>query len=330
MFIPAVVRFLLIVFFTFLIFLCLFFSDVYFSGDSSPSDLPKKSQPLPEILSSSCPFYFGLSFFPVERKQSSSFKGKKPFANPLWMDNFLSREQVVLVLEDVKKLFLKEKLSLNRLLFVFPLALSKDEKWLISKKTFFILPTGERKELSHLSFSEIVQEAKNNAIAQENRPLSWQDVFPLLPSPASFLFYLEGSDREKMIRNIKSLKESIKGTVYISSSNELFLREMSKENEGEILILHSFRAFLRLQMLSLFRKSFGKLQGQGLIVPSAFSLFPYGLKPLRDRNQILFLEKDPPYHVHQEIIENIQALISSHPERAWKFIRNKKPCFIEN
>ena len=293
----------------------------------------KKAGPGSAFLESKCLFYLGLSFFPIEEKKQNFSKGKQDFQAPLWNSYLLSDQDFAQTLQTLKEDFKKEKWTLKKILFVFPLALTKDDVWIISKKTFFILPTGERKELSHLTYLEIKTLHESLGGKKAYVPLNLEKVFAYLPDDTNFLFYLKGSHREKIMRNLdKNLNGKTKGEIYLSSSNEKLLKEIM-DFGGDWQVLHSFKALVRLQIMSLFQfNSFNDISGKGLVVSSIFSpLSSQILSFLQDQQKLLFFEKDPPYNSDSQfLIQKAQALISSQPKSALSIIKSKKPCFIKN
>ena len=241
----------------------------------------------------------------------------------------LSNQKFIQVFQDFKKEFKKANLSFKKVLFVFPLVLTKDEQWIISRKTFLILPTGERKEMSHLVYSEI-QELHRTLVKKEIfTPLKLKDLFFYLPNK-NFLFYLEGSRREKITASLdKNFRNKTKGEMYLFSSNEKLLREILAI-APDWKILHSFKILLRFQMMSAFQpQTFRDLPGQGLIIPPALTPSSRTRLSLKNQKKLLFFEKDPPYDFfHQDLIQSAQALISSQPKSALSIVQSKKPCFM--
>ena len=275
---------------------------------------------------SSCPFYFGLSFFPVEEKKQNFFKKQE---KSVWTSPLLSKQKFIQVFQYFKKEFQQANLSFKKVLFVFPLILTKDEQWIISRKTFLILPTGEKKKMSHLVYSEI-QELHRILVKKEIfTPLKLKDLFFYLPNK-NFLFYLEGSRREKITASLdKNFRNKTKGEIYLFSSNEKLLREILAI-APDWKILHSFKTLLRFQMISAFQpKIFRDLPGQGLIIPPFLTPSSQTRLSLKNQKKLLFFEKDPPYNFfHQDLIQSSQALISSQPKRALSIVQSKKPCFM--
>ena len=280
------------------------------------------------FLKSKCPFYLGVSFFPMEEKKQNLFTSKKPFQPPSFRNYLLSEEKFKKSFKNLKKVFKKEKLRLKNRLFVFPLALTKDNKWLISKKTFFILPEGERKELSHLTYPEI-QALYERFPEKPYKLLKLETVFSYLPN-GNFLFYLEGSHREKIIKNLKNLKGKTKGIMYLSSSNERLLREIIKLEE-DWKVLHSFKGLTKLQIANVFYLGYFKnFPGKGFVIPSLFPLSNQSLLFLQNQKKLLFLKKPPPYNSFDQIlIQKAHALISSQPKQALSIVKIKKPCLIK-
>ena len=286
-------------------------------------------------LTASCPFYLGLSFFPIREKQAVPNLSS-------WRDNLLAERDFIKKIQDLKRH--NKALSFKNVIFVFPVALTREEEWIISQKTFFIFPTGERKEISHLSYSEIqdfykhskasIRLLKLNPYEQSSLrakavPLKLKKVFSHLPKSASFLLLLKGSHREKIIRNLKkSLANKKTETIYLSSSNEKLLKDLLTL-DSDWLILHSFKTLLRRELLSMWSHSFKTLPGEGLIIPPAFAPFFQNLATRQQK--LLFFEKDPPYNLQdQALIQQAQGLISSRPHLALRSIRNKRTCFIKN
>lgn len=325
----ALKRLFLILFPLSLLLLGLFLTNKYRPlRDQTPFPLKNESKDT-AFLKSRCPFYLGISFFPIEEKKQTLLAGKKPLQFSHFKTDLLSEEKFKKTLTTLKKDFKKEKLLLKRVLFVFPLALTKDEKWIISRKTFVIFPNGERKELSHLTYSEI-KNLYEKFMEEFYKPLTLEAVFSYLPN-RNFLFHLKGSNREKIIRNLnKNFKGKTEGTVYLSSSNEKLLREISTLSE-DWNILHSFKSLMRFQIMNILHlDSFKNLPGKGFVIPSSFSFSSKSLSSFQNQKKLLFLEKDSPYHsINQTLIQKSQALISSQPKQVLSIVKTKKPCLIK-
>ena len=298
--------------------------------DSAKPPFSKKETKISSLLESKCPFYLGISFFPVEEKKQNLWTSPKPFPSPPFRTFLLSKKSFVKKLNIFKKEFKKENFSFEKAIFAFPLVLTKNGKWLISKKTFFILPTGERKELSHLTYSEIKNFHTDFTQEKVYSPLKLETVFSYLPDK-NFLFYLEGSDRDKIIEKLeKNLKSRTKGQVYLSSSNEKLLEEILALGSNW-KVLHSFKSLVRFQIMNILHLgSFKNFPGKGFIIPSLFSFSSESLSFFQNQKKLLFFEKDPPYDsLSQTLIQNTQALISSKPKQALSIVKIKKPCLIK-
>ena len=280
-----------------------------------------------EFFEAKCPFFLGVSFFPLKKRK---LEINRAFSDFLSADYLLSEQDFVQKLGSLKKDLQKEKWPLEKTFFVFPIALTKDGEWIISKKTFILLPDGERKELSHLTYPEIETIFTGFKKTELKTPMKLKKVFHYLKAKAGFLFYLEGSDRPKIIKNLENLKGKIRGDLYFSSSNERLLREILALNSNW-KVLHNFKALVRFQMMSLFGKSFENLPGRGVIIPSVFPPSTQILNRIKERKKLFFYEKDPPYDLNsRKWIENVQALISSQPDTALAIVRSKKTCLAGN
>lgn len=281
-----------------------------------------------KFLESKCLFYLGVSFFPMEEKKQNLFASPQPFQPPSFRDHLISEKKFEKKLKNLKQIFKKEKLRLKNRLFVFPLALTKDNKWLISKKTFLILPKGERKELSHLTFPEI-QGLYEKFPEKPYKLLKLETVFSYLPN-GNFLFHLTGSNREKIIENLKKLKEKTRGIIYLSSPNERLLKEILVLEENW-KVLHSFKSLTRFQIANVFHLAYLKnFPGEGFIIPSLFPLSNKSLILLQNQKKLLFFKKNPAYNSFDQIlIQKAHALISSQPKQALSIVKIKKPCLIK-
>ncbi|MCZ0931920.1 MAG: hypothetical protein OXJ52_02055 [Oligoflexia bacterium] len=318
---------------------------------------PKQSSVSQQILKKNCPFYLGVSFF----SKKTDFQKNKLTTYLLPESAFTKKTQ------DLKLYFQKENVSLEQILFVFPLTLTKEEEWTVSQKTLFILPTGERKQISHLTYSEINNLHKS--LNPNYKALKLSLISSFLPKKSNFLFYLLGSNRQKIIKNLDKIQNKIQGNLYLSSSNEKLLKDLllyrscanldefsedsrwrredclaeisnrsglSQTNlnlslKANFKILHSFKTFIRLEMLSVFPQSFKQIEGQGIVIPNSFPPAREMLDSLKQENKLLFFEKDPPYTKQDKYwIENSQALISSQTKLAISSIKDKKACLIKN
>ena len=233
--------------------------------------------------------------------------------------SFLSKKQLL------KKVQSLPKSSLKKTFFVLTLALDKQEQWMISQKAFFILPSGERKEISHLTYKEILALTHTNS----DTLLSLDQALLYLPKNASFLLYLLGSNRQKIIKNLDQALSKTKRTLYISSENERLLTEIQKHSFSyPFQILHSYKSLIRMEMMSVLPSTFKNFQGEGLIVPEPFSSLNLDtLDVLRQKGKLIFLEKEPPYKKEDHLLlKNSSALISSQPAKSLKDLQDTN-CF---
>lgn len=215
---------------------------------------------------------------------------------------------------------------------MFPLFLTKDQVWIVSNKKFLILSSGERVELSHWTYSQIKNlyaswKSGPGVSESEKSPLTLEELFSDLPN-RNFLFSLGGSDHEKIIKSLEtSFKGKTRGEMFLTSLEEKLLMAISSSHWR---ILQSFKAFVRWQILSSFQLNpLMNFIGEGVIIPSSFSLSSKTLLKLKKQKKLIFLEKDPPYDSSDSLlIQRAQALISSEPELALSTIPGKKTCFI--
>ena len=320
----AIKRLFLIVFPLSLLFLAFFLNSKYFFRQVQISFVNNEES---VFFKSQCPFYLGVSFFSIEEKKIVLEKKNKI---PI-IDYFLSEKKFKESVKRLKKDFQKEKLSLKKVLFVFPLVLTKDKKWIISKKTFFILPRGERKEISHLTYSEIKKMYKDFNRRKTDIPLRLETVFSSLKNQ-NFLFDLKGSNRKKILAHLdKDFKDKTRGDMYLFSSNEKLLKEISILSE-KWNILHSFKSLLKIQIMDmLYLASFKNLQGQGFVIPLKLSSSMKHLLTFRGQKKLLFFTGDPPFDSFGQMpASSMNALISFKPKQALSIIKNKKPCLIQN
>ena len=266
---------------------------------------PAKKQKDVIFLNSSCPFYFGFSFFSIEGKKENISKNKKA-SLPL-TTYILSKQNFSKKLQDLKKELQRYNISLEKVFFILPLVLTKDKKWLISEKTFFILPTGEKKEISHLNYSETEKIHKNLTKNKTYTALKLSEALSDLPDN-HFLFSIEGSNRENLIEKLNnSFMKNLKGDIYFTSSNEQLLTEIAVQTHWKTL--HSFKSLIRFQMMKIFHiNSWKNLPGQGFLIPSSFSLSNKDLEFLKEQKKLLFFKKDPPYDLSsQNLIHKVRC-----------------------
>ena len=297
-----------------LLWIALFLSYTY-----PPEKISRPAPPLKNagFWDSKCPFYLGISFFPLREKKQDFKKSLKRFSSAPWLSEKKFLQTLKKLKADLKKLPSKCQL------FALPLALTKEEEWIVSKKAFFISLSGERTELSHITYESIKKLSPNS-------PLKLEKAFSLLPK-SHFLFYLQGSNQKKIIKNLKKWQNKTTGYLYVSSLNEELLSHISAMG-GKWRALHSFKTLLRFHIMSPFRlNSFQSLTGDGIYIPSVLSPSAQMLSFLKKKNKLVFFEKDPPYDLaSQNLIGQAQALISSQPKLALKMAKIKKPCLIEN
>ena len=368
----------------------LFVTALYLSYIQPPQQGSKSQQ----ISNKNCPFSLGVSFF----SQKEDFQKNKLKTYILSEFGFLKKMQ------NLKNYFRTENVSQKQIFFVFPLTLTKEEEWIVSQKTLFILPTGERKQISHFTYSEInhfhkdlywfenfetfsedshlrkslalqrtakpVGDENSNLIniKQEYKALKLNVILSSLPKRSNFLFYLLGSDRKKIIKNLDKIQNKTQGRLYLSSPNEKLLKDLllyqsclrrtsSSEDfhprgqdclagisnkigifqtnlnpalKENTKILHSFKTLIRLKMLSIFPQPFKKIQGEGIIVPASVPPSQEILHFLKQEDKLLFFKKDPPYRAQDKYwIKHSQALISSQAKLAISSIKEKKTCLIK-
>ena len=278
-------------------------------------------------LEAKCPFYYGFSFFPLKEKKQNLFTNQRDLAP--FTSYLLSKQSFLKKVQDVKTELKKHNLSLKKILWELPLVLTKDKKWLISKKSFFILPTGERKEFSHLPVSEVEALHKNFMQNKFYTILRLSEALPILPD-SHFLFLIGGSHKKNLMEKLKTLPlQNTTGDIFFSSSNEKLLRDIALKTDWKIL--HSFKSLARWQIMKIFQAhSWKEFLGAGFLLPPMFSLPLKDLETLKKQKKLLFLKKDPPYTpFHQSLIQKSNALISSKPPQAFSIIKQKKPCFME-
>ena len=439
MFLPALKRLFLVLF-----PVLLFVTALYLSHTRRP----KQALTFQKQAEKPCPFYLGVSFF----SQKENFQPYQLTTYILSENNFTKK------IQDLRLYFEKKNISLKQVFFALPLTLTKEEDWIVSQKTFFILPTGERKHISHLTYSEInhfhkslwnaplwLRETRRRGTGKEDKNSSKQEgssnkqtensnkqernsnkqpekpnkqkgssnkqpekpnkqrknpskqtensnkpkgylnkqtekpsyqalkldqILSSLPKKSNFLFYLLGSNRKKIIKNLNKIQDKVQGRLYLSSSNEKMLKDLllyqscsnfkdlstnSQQNKKDeclaeasnriglpadslkqplknnIKILHSFKTLIRLEILSLFPRLFKPIQGAGLIAPNSLPLNQKSLRLLKQENKLLFFQKDPPYSLEdKKRIQNSQALISSQIKLAISSIKDKKTCLLKN
>lgn len=286
----------------------------------------------------------------------SKLKLKKPNALTPTSSYFSSGESYFLSKEQLlKSVRSTAGLSRKQVFFVLPLVLNKEEEWIVSEKVFLRLAGGERKEISQLSYEEILnfQNSRFHSRSQSGRSnkqrdlykqdkrvlksdqsiLSLETALSLLPKNSSVLFRLLGSDRPKIIKNLGKALSKIKGAVYISSSNERLLNELSRlAFSYNFKILRSYKSLIRLEMLSVFPSSaasYKSFKGGGVLIPSVFSMIDFeALALLEKKGKLLFFEKDPPYTYRDKIwLEKASALISSQIPETLQYLQEKTNCF---
>ena len=163
-----------------------------------------------------------------------------------------------------------------------------------------------------------------------------QDVLTLntalsyMPKNSHFLFFLLGSDRQKIIKNLDKALLQTRGAVYISSDNERLLDELYQHSfQSDFKILHSYKSLIRLEMISAVSHSFyERFKGDGLIVPDLFSPISFDtLVFLKQQRKLLFFEKDPPYKKEdKKWIENSAAVISSQIQETLSYLHQETKC----
>ena len=169
-----------------------------------------------------CPFYLGVSFF----SQKEKFQPKQLTTYTL-SEKFFTKK-----IQNLRRYFKKNNISLKQVFFALPLTLTKEEDWIVSEKTFFILPTGERKQISHLTYFEInhfhkrSENSNDDPINSSYQALKLNKILSSLPKKSNFLFYLLGSNRKATIKNLNKIQDKIQGRLYLSSPNEKLLKDL--------------------------------------------------------------------------------------------------------
>ena len=229
-----------------------------------------------------CPSFLSFSFF--------SFENDFPFHQGEFSHTLLFKSEFLKKKSKVLKSF--QGIRKDKRLFVFPLFLTKDARLIVSQKKFVILPSGERKEISHFNFDELKEQVKS--LLGKKELLSLKDVLKTF-SEGNLLFFLEDRNPEKLLKRLKELKIKTKLPVFFASSQSLLLNEIKKINP-EFKILHTFKQIIRLQLLSLFRPlTRKKLEMDGVVLPSNFQASKDLTRFLEEEDQFIFQEKNPPY-----------------------------------
>ena len=296
----------------------------------------------------------GLALFLIKKQNSIQISEKLPCETPLALSFFqkthsakspdqkknftLKRSYLLSEKQFLNQLALVRSLPFKPFFFVLPLALNKEENWIITEKVFFISSTGERREISQLSFKDIQKFHKGFKI------LSLDQALSKVPPQSSFLLQILGSNREKIIKNLWKITQKIQGGLYLSSPDEKLLKALinlrseflkaemtpsqSKPSalnklERPFKIIHSFKALIRSQILSFLPlKSF---LADGVWVPSYISNIAFD-SLIQKKNQRIFIEKDPPYSPEDlKKAGRSYIFISSKPELS--SVKNKKTCF---
>jgi len=338
----------------FLIFLPLFFITLaYFlvnkESQKNTVSLIKNTQ---INQNKNCDILFGVYPFPKKKSiklqeatENTNFKNKKSKQQSENLKtgefHFLTKSSLLKSIESMKSL------PSGKTFFVWPLALNKEEEWIISEKIFFFLPSTERKEISHHTYKEMIDfkkeaqstqtqstQAQNLSLQQtsqqKNKPsikaedliMTLENALSYTPKESDFLFILLGSDRQKIIKNLDKalLKTHLtdKGRLYVSSDNERLLEELYQYPfQKEFKILHSYKSLIRFEMLQTLSPNiaYEKFKGDGVIVPDLFSGISFQtLSFLKNRGKLIVFQKEPPYlKENQKTLQKASALISSSP-----------------
>lgn len=333
-----------------------------------------------------CRLLLGVS--PFSKKKTKTENSKKEItdlsrfsvsSSSLGESYFLTKEELLKSLKAV------ENIPQEKTFFVWPLVLNKEGEWIISEKVFFMLPSGERKEISHLTYEEILysqkldlqtkkaqkhelssnkeiqnQErqnkesqnqkrqnkeklnlkrenkesqkntAKTQVISSDQAVLTLNTALSYMPKNSHFLFFLLGSDRQRIIKHLDKALLKARGAVYISSDNERLLDELYQYSfQSDFKILHSYKSLIRLEMISALSHSFyERFKGDGLIVPDLFSPISFDTVVfLKQQRKLLFFEKDPPYKKEDKRwIESSSAVISSQIQETLSYLHQETKC----
>lgn len=322
----ALKRLFIILFPLSLLALAMFLQNLDQKPFSKPYALSKKPVKKPTFTKDDfCPFYFGFSFFSIDKK------AKQKDVNPAitFQTKFLYKSHFLKKLQNISQEFQKHNTSLKHALFVLPIVLTKNNQWIISKKSFFFLKNGERQEISYMSYLDIKKHLDFFTKSQNLKLISLSEVLDHLPSE-NVLFYIEGSRRNKIIKHLQKLLKKIKiKKIYISSSNARLLQDILAL-KTPLKILHSFKHFIKFQIMKTFLlKSWVSIPGKGFLIPSVFSSFISDSDQFKKHNKLFFLQKDPPYDIfHKNLIKKTNAVISSKAKLDLNILKYKNSCFI--
>ena len=271
-------------------FLGLFLYLILLMISTSPSSPPSSSLP----QESNCSFFLGLKP-PLANHPSSSLVLEKDF------HSFTSS--------------LPHSLKKEKWGFVLPLFLTKEEKWIVSYKSFLFTPQG-REEISYLSLKDIQSSFQN--------PLLLEKVLALFPKKILFL-RISTKDPEKIFKNLKFLYN--RKNIFIASQNEDLIQALVQDS-APFSIVHSFRSLVRLQFMNLLGldKAFF-LPAQGIEIPSAFSPSSSLIKKLKKRGKLLYLEQEAPFStIPSDLLLNLSGILTFDWKKGMQFIKNKNPC----
>ena len=148
---------------------------------------------------------------------------------------FLSKQELLRSLKSV------EALPKDQVFFVLPLVLNKEEEWMISEKVFFFLPSKERKEISHLTYEEILDFQKQSKLEAS------KDTLQTGNSEASkdkLQTKNSKSSKDKLqIRNSESSKDKLQNSTPLPKSS----------NSDDVLSLNTALSYMPKNSHFLFR-----------------------------------------------------------------------------
>ncbi len=269
-----------------------------------------------------CPPLIGVS--PLFLEKTSLKRKPINFAQNHSYPHLISEKDFFKQISSMKTHLKQNNIPSHHLLITLPLYLTKDNHWLISKKSFIFSQNLERIEISHLNYKELQQSFMD---VYKLKPLSLNAILRKYPK-TKLLLKLEGKNNKKIQEQL-NLLITHQNSIYLTSPHEKLLKQIS-QSHPKILLLHSFKKIIRFQILNTLQiKSFMNFPGDGILIPLSLSPSKKIISHIKNLKKLLILEENISSEIPKSLAKSINGLVSSNFQTSLAFIEHKKPCFLK-
>ena len=205
-----------------------------------------------------------------------------------------------------------------QLSFYLPIHLSKDGKEIVSPQPYIVFSSKNRKEISSLTFQEL-----KDSLSPES-PIKLSSLMNRFPKERFFIDFTSKGTSQKVQAFYKE-----KRIDYITSNDFPLLKQFAKESPFKLI--YDFKQILRFQLLQSFLLEQAlPFHGDGMILPSFFTISQNTLAKLKNLHQLLFLKSGRLNKNSLPLLKHLKGLITDDISSVLHFIKKKSPCLQKN